>query len=266
MNDAKVLSTLSEGEAAKSDRALVGEAQKNLTTDIDRSLTHVQKLRGMKNELSMAGGSMGGSMGEHDTTGSKSGMESHAGKSPAAGASGSQTESKGEAKSGIHSTGTGAMASNDKMSKLDEIERQLKDAKSAAAKLGNAKSQDLASAVDGVSTHLMGADTAFRDIAKWTNYTRLAQTSLGTMPVSGSGTGTGTMDEDHNLPSGTTPSGTPGTGTGSPSTTTPGSTTPGSTTPNSSMTPGTTPPHSTTPGTTPPKNEPTQPAPGGPPK
>src|SRR5262249_27642277 len=63
MNDAKVLSTLSEGEPARSDKALVSEAQKNLTTDIDRSLTHVQKLRGMKTELSMAGGSMGGSMG-----------------------------------------------------------------------------------------------------------------------------------------------------------------------------------------------------------
>src|SRR5262249_5919179 len=139
---------------------------------------------------------------------------------------------------------TGATASNDQVAKIGEIERQLKDAKSAAAKLSKAKSQDLGSAVDGVATHLMGADTAFRDIAKWTNYTRLANTNLGTVPVSGSGT-SGSMGEDHKMPSGT------GTGTtGSPSTTTPGSTTP----------------HSTTPGTAPPKPEPTQPAPGGPPK
>src|SRR5262249_512434 len=51
MNDAKVLSTLAEAETGKADKALISEAQRDLTNAIDRSLTHVQKLKGMKAEL-----------------------------------------------------------------------------------------------------------------------------------------------------------------------------------------------------------------------
>jgi hypothetical protein len=200
MNDTKVLSLLAEGEATGSDKALVAEAQKQLSTDIDRGLTHVQRLRSFKSELSAASG---------------------------LGAAGAQAGRPAGA------------AAPDKMSRLDDIERQLRDGKSAAAKLGQAKIGDLASAVDGVATHLLGADAAFRDIAKWTNYTRLASTNLGTVPVKGSdseaaGT-TRSLDEEKNEPA------------------------------EAGGETGAAPTRGAAPGGAP-KPEPTQPAPGGPPK
>ena len=124
VNDAKVLAQLDTA----SDKALIGEAEKDLGTAIDRSLSHVQKLRG-------------------------------------------------------------AGAATDQSAKIEEIERQLKDAKAAAGKLAGTKSADLASAVDGVSTHLMGADSSFHDFIKGSGYTRLSETSLGTIPVRGNDSG-----------------------------------------------------------------------------
>ena len=244
MNDAKMLSVLSEGEAAAADKALIAEAQKDLNNAIDEGLTHVQKLRTFKSQL--------GSMA--------SGMASPSGSSDKTGASGSSTLEKTVSPGMASPTASGATAAagpSDKLAKLDEMERQFKEAKSAAAMLGKVKAADLSSSIDGVSTHLMGADSIFRDIAKWTNYTRLANTSLGTVPVRGTESGAGTSrDLDQNKP----PSATP----------------PGSISPSHDMnTPGAMPPSSTTPGasgsttpnpTTPRKNEPVQPAPGGPPR
>jgi hypothetical protein len=193
MNDAKVLTLLAEGEPAAADKALLGEAQKNLNSDLNNGLTHVQKLRTFKSQL--------GSMA-----------------------------------SGV-SDKTGTMASGDKAAKVDEIEQQFKDAKIAAGKLANVKAADLSSSIDGVSTHLMGADSALRDIAKWTNYTRLSSTNLGMVPVRGTESGAGTsrdLDRNKAPSTGATPS--------------PDMTTPGAMPPTSTM---------------PPRKEPVQPAPGG---
>ena len=68
---------------------------------------------------------------------------------------------------------------------IDELERQLKNARIAGRKLAVTRLSELSGAIDGVATHLMGADNAFRGIAKWTNYTRLSSTNLATVPVRG---------------------------------------------------------------------------------
>lgn len=72
-----------------------------------------------------------------------------------------------------------------RLSQLDELDKQLREAKSSLKRLSAVEMTELATAVDGIATHLMGADAAFRDVAKWTNYTRLASTTLGTIPVRG---------------------------------------------------------------------------------
>jgi hypothetical protein len=196
MNNAKLLSAVADLEATDADKAIIAEAKKNLDAAIGSGLTHVQKLRSYKNELSMAAG------------------------------------------------GTGAgTETGDRIAKVDEVERQLKEAKAATGKLTTGSAVELSTQVDGVATHLMGADAAFRDVAKWTNYTRLGSTNLGTVPVRG-----GPGEEP----------------TGVPAPSTPGSMTPGSTTPGS-MAPSQATPETKTPGTTPPPREPVQPAPGAPP-
>lgn len=90
-----------------------------------------------------------------------------------------------------------ATASKDKLAQLDELTRQLNDAKTAAGRLARAPLTDLGTAIDDVSTHLMGADTAFRAIAKQTNYVRLGNTNLSAVPVKGEGTpGPNGIDRD----------------------------------------------------------------------
>jgi hypothetical protein len=68
---------------------------------------------------------------------------------------------------------------------LDELERQLKSTRAAGKKLPVNQLSDLPGAIDGVAAHLMGADNAFRAVARWASYTRLSRTSLSTVPVRG---------------------------------------------------------------------------------
>jgi len=160
-------------------------------------------------------------------------------------------------------------ASQEKLAQLDELTRQLNDAKTAAARLGRAPLTDLGPSIDDVSTHLLGADTAFRAIAKQTNYVRLGNTNLSAVPVKGEGApGPNGIDRDLNK----------GKGTGTTTPTSPGEDmnvpkgstheTPSPTTPVPRSTPGMTSPGAgsagSTPGATPqkPAQEPTQPAPG----
>src|SRR5262249_32448012 len=75
----------------------------------------------------------------------------------------------------------------DKMAQLGELARQLTDAKTASGKLSRAPHADLGPAVDAVASHLIGADTAFRALAKQTNYVRLGNTNLSAVPVRGEG-------------------------------------------------------------------------------
>lgn len=163
-----------------------------------------------------------------------------------------------------------ATASNDKLAQLDELTRQLNDAKTASARLARAPLTDLGTAIDDVSTHLMGADTAFRAIAKQTNYVRLGNTNLSAVPVKGEGTpGPNGIDRDLNKDKGkgkAAPSGptTPGEDMNVPK----GSThdTPSPTNPVPHSTPGMTSPGAApgTAGATPqkPGPEPVQQAPG----
>jgi len=166
-------------------------------------------------------------------------------------------------------------ASQDKLAQLDELTRQLNDAKTAAARLARAPLTDLGTSIDDVSTHLMGADTAFRAIAKQTNYVRLGNTNLSAVPVKGEGTpGPNGIDRDLNKEKSkgtaaptTTPTTTPTT-PGEDMSVPKGSThdTPSPTNPVPHSTPGMTSPGANpgTAGATPqrPAPEPTQQAPG----
>jgi hypothetical protein len=90
-----------------------------------------------------------------------------------------------------------ASADKTKLAQLDELTRQLNDAKTASGRLARAPLTDLGTSIDGVSTHLIGADTAFRAIAKQTNYVRLGNTNLSAVPVKGGGqTGPNDIDLD----------------------------------------------------------------------
>jgi hypothetical protein len=158
-------------------------------------------------------------------------------------------------------------ASKDKLAQLDELTRQLNDAKTAAGRLSRAPLTDLGTSIDDVSTHLMGADTAFRAIAKQTNYVRLGNTNLSAVPVKGQGTpGPNGIDRDLGKDNGkgTAAPTTPGEDMNVPK----GSThdTPSPTNPVPHSTPGMTSPGANpgTAGATPqrPAPEPTQQAPG----
>lgn len=217
INNAKFLTTLGDASAGSNDKAIVAEARKNLDVAIDKTLTHVEKLRAWKSDLAMAAGSSG---------------------APAA-------------------SGTPAPAGGPNVGSIDELERQLKNAKIANKKLATAQLADVSGAIDGVATHLMGADNAFRSIAKWTNYIRLSSTNLSTVPVRGDelpATGRAHRDLD---PGAATPSPGPHDGATSPGirSTSPGMTAPGATPPD--MAPGVRPGNAN-----PSSREPVQPAPG----
>lgn len=147
INNAKALSSLGDADSGKMDAQLIAEARRNLDGSLDRALAHMKRVREFRSDLAMA------SPGVEPSTGS------NAAPRPAAGA--------------------------DRMAKLDELETQLKDAKTASKKLAGAKLEELGPAVDGVSTHLVAAHQTFRDIAKWTSYTMLEDSNLATVPVKG---------------------------------------------------------------------------------
>ena len=168
-------------------------------------------------------------------------------------------------KSLVHVQKLHAGSSKDKLAQLDELTRQLNDAKTASGRLSRAPLTDLGTSIDGVSTHLMGADAAFRAIAKQVNYVRLGNTNLSAVPVKGEGpAGPNDIDRDLNK----------NKGKGTPSPTAPGedmSVPKGST--HDTPTPANPVPRSTGPGMTSPGTagaqpqqkpapEPTQPAPG----
>jgi len=197
MDSAKALAALGDSDPGKKDNALIQEGTKNLTGAIDKALTHVQHVRTFKSDLAMV------APGTDE-------------KQPSVGST----------------SGSGA-----NLAKLDELERNLKDARSASKKLTSAKLDTLSTSVDAVASHLMAAHTAFKDIAKWTSYTLLEDTNLATVPVSGQdrdlGT-TGTPKSD-TAPGATMPD------TTSPSATTPGkpgSASPSSISPDTTSTPG----------------------------
>jgi hypothetical protein len=164
INDAKFMSTLADAAPGPSDKGIVAEARKDLDQAIDRSLGHLTKLRTFKRELSMAAG--GG------------------------GATDASADSQRQDVSGD------ATAGSDRLGKLDILERHLKEAKAATKKLAGVQMADLSTAIDGVATQLMGADTAFRAVAKWTNYTRLQNTNLSTVPVRGDDVPAGPVERD----------------------------------------------------------------------
>src|SRR5262249_5756894 len=141
---------IAESEQPKASTTLINEAKTDLNTSIDKSISHVQRLKTMKKELSM---SAGGSMGGASTSGSPSAGASGSGASGASG-SGASTGAAGSSATSGSGSSTATGGSSDALAKVDDMERQLKDAKAAANKLGVTKKEDLASAIDGVSTHL----------------------------------------------------------------------------------------------------------------
>jgi len=224
INNAKLLSTFADAAPGATDKANLSEAKKNLDGAIDKGLTHLGKLRGYKSDLAAAAGASPASRKRSDA----------AAPAPERAASGAS------------------------LGQLDQLERHLKEAKSASQKLGGVQPGDLSTAVDSVATHLMGADAAFRGIAKWTNYTRLQSTNLSTVPVRGDELPAGDIDRDLDRqkggPTGATPGGEdrnlPPRDTAAPGAPTRA---PGMTSPDTPVRPG---------ATTPPIHEPTQPAPG----
>jgi hypothetical protein len=168
VSHAKALTALGDAEPGKKDTALIQEGRKGLDNSIEKALTHLKQVRTFKSDLAMAAPG-------HDASSTPS---------------------------------VGAKGGGDKLAKLDELERHLKEAKAASKKLASVKLDGLSSSVDGVATHLIAARSTFKDIAKWTSYTLLEDSDLATVPVSGqddvapagevdrdlgTGTGTGTM-------------------------------------------------------------------------
>jgi hypothetical protein len=167
-NAAKTLSIIGDGEPGRMDAQLVAEARKNLDGALDKALSHLKHVRGHKTELSLLAPGVEGGAADPAT--------------------GSAT----------------ARPSDNRLAKLDELESHVKEARSASRKLAGVKVDDLSATVDGVSTHILAAQQSFRDIAKWTSYTLLDDTSLGAMPVRGDQTGPGgDVQRDVGKPMGT---------------------------------------------------------------
>jgi hypothetical protein len=223
MTNAKALAALGDADSGKMDGQLISEARRNLDGALDRALAHMKHVREYRSDLAMV------SPGIDPQTGSNA---------PAR-----------------------PPASADRMARLDELETHFREARAASKRLAGATLEDLAPAVDGVSTHLVAAHQTFRDIAKWTSYTMLEDGSLGTVPVKGSSDRdvppAGPVDRDL---------GAPQPSSGSPGATQPDVTTP-TTAPNPAPVTPKAPPTDadklkgkTGPGS---KPEPVEPAPGG---
>jgi hypothetical protein len=217
-NATKTLSVLGDMAPSKGDAKLVAEARKLLDGAIGQALTHLKQIRTHKADLEMI---VPGIDTEEPATGSAT-----------------------------------ARPASAKLAKLDELESNLKDARTAAKKIAGQKPDGLTERIDTVSAHLVTAQQRFRDMAKWTSYTLLDDTNLGTVPVRGANETPGEIDRDVGQPMNTTPARpgettTPGTlpDRGQPTEATPPDRAPG------------TPPGTANPET--PKPEPVKPAPGG---
>jgi hypothetical protein len=145
VSHAKALTALGDAEPGKKDTALIQEGRKGLDNSIEKALTHLKQVRTFKSDLAIAAPG-------HDASSTPS---------------------------------VGAKGGGDKLAKLDELERHLKEAKAASKKLASVKLDGLSSSVDGVATHLIAARSTFKAIAKWTSYTLLEDSDLATVPVSG---------------------------------------------------------------------------------
>lgn len=146
-NNLKVLSLVADLPAGKLDTKIINETQRNLDTSIDKALTYAKQVRRQGEMMGMGGHQM-------------------------------PTDEMGQ-------TQPVAGGQQDPMMKLDEFENHLKQAKSASKKLKGAKQANLAPAVDQVTTHLVAADQAFRDLSQHANFTALEDINLDTAPVRG---------------------------------------------------------------------------------
>jgi hypothetical protein len=154
INNAKALSVLTDMQLTKADKAIIQEAHKNLDTSIDKALTHVKHVRSMKG---LAFGPM------EDV----------------------ESDTLGEAETGTGINEQQPVAGKDPMMKLDELKTQLTEVRTASKKLKNVKMDELSMAVDEISSYLFTAEQSFIDLAKTTNFTRLEDLELTTVPVKG---------------------------------------------------------------------------------
>jgi len=72
-----------------------------------------------------------------------------------------------------------------KMTRLQDLNQSLKEAKATIAKLKKAKNADFDAQVDQVGASLSSSQQIFRDVAKTANFTVLEDVNLQTVPVKG---------------------------------------------------------------------------------
>jgi hypothetical protein len=117
----------------------------------------------------------------------------------------------------LHANVVHAMAiSTDLKSQTDTLIRDLKDSQASVRKVNATKLADLSKSLEGISTHLMAADDAFKQISSTAGFTRLDTMNLSSQPVSGHEEDT-TKEPKSPSPTPTSPSPSPQPSSPSPS-------------------------------------------------
>jgi hypothetical protein len=192
----KALDFLGDQQLKQADKAIVDEVRMDVSSAIDRSLTHIAHVRTLKGKITAGMNQLPSDLPSdvpitHDDVNPVSGQDESIPGAPQTGMGQDMSGQSGQSDQLGQDQSLGLdrqnVAGSDPLfTRLDEVERNLQSAKTALRDLANVKPDQISTRLDTITTSIQSADQALNDVAKQANFTRLGQMNLGSkVPVRG---------------------------------------------------------------------------------